>query len=75
MECYIYQIINQITNERYVGQTTNFSRRRKNHLSSLRNNQLKTNKNYFIQSKIFYNGLSDEEIREKAEWAYNEYHI
>ena len=38
MNCYIYQIINQITNEKYVGQTTNFSRRKQNHLSALRNN-------------------------------------
>lgn len=38
MKCYIYQIINQITNEKYVGQTTNFSRRQQNHLSALRNN-------------------------------------
>lgn len=38
MNCYIYQIINQITNERYVGQTTNFSRRKQEHLYALRNN-------------------------------------
>ena len=38
MNCYIYQIINQITNEKYVGQTTNFSRRKQNHLSALKNN-------------------------------------
>lgn len=38
MKCYIYQIINQITNEKYIGQTTNFSRRKSNHLSALRNN-------------------------------------
>lgn len=38
MKCYIYKIINQITLEKYVGQTTNFSRRKSNHLSALRNN-------------------------------------
>ena len=36
MECYIYQIVNQVNNERYVGQTTNFSRRKNAHLSALR---------------------------------------
>lgn len=39
MKCYIYKIVNQITNEKYVGQTTNFSRRKKDHLSALRNNK------------------------------------
>ena len=38
MKCYIYQIINQVTQEKYVGQTTNFSRRKENHLSALKNN-------------------------------------
>lgn len=48
MNCYIYQIINQVTNEKYVGQTTNFSRRQQNHLSAL--------------SKIIYNSMTDNEI-------------
>lgn len=39
MKCYIYKIINKITGEKYVGQTTNFSRRKENHLSALRNNK------------------------------------
>ena len=26
MKCYIYKIINKVTDEKYVGQTTNFSR-------------------------------------------------
>lgn len=38
MKCYIYKIINQITLEKYVGQTTNFSRRKQNHVSALNNN-------------------------------------
>lgn len=39
MVCYIYKITNNITKEKYVGQTTNFSRRKENHLSALRNNK------------------------------------
>ncbi len=39
MNCYIYQIINQITHEKYVGQTTNFSRRQSGHLCALRQNR------------------------------------
>lgn len=39
MKCYIYKIVNQVTKEKYVGQTTNFSRRKQNHLSALRNNR------------------------------------
>jgi len=39
MKCYIYKIINQVTNEKYVGQTTNFSRRKENHVSALNNNK------------------------------------
>ena len=32
MKAYIYFIINKITGERYVGQTTNFVRRKNEHL-------------------------------------------
>lgn len=39
MKCYIYKIVNQVTNEKYVGQTTNFSRRKQVHLFALRNNK------------------------------------
>lgn len=39
MKCYIYKIINLITNEKYVGQTTNYNRRKENHLSALHNNR------------------------------------
>ena len=38
MKCYIYKIINLITNEKYVGQTTNFNRRKHEHLNKLRLN-------------------------------------
>lgn len=38
MKCYIYKIINQVTLEKYVGQTTNFSRRKETHVSALNNN-------------------------------------
>lgn len=38
MKCYIYKIINKITKEKYVGQTTNFSRRISDHLSKLKQN-------------------------------------
>lgn len=39
MKCYIYKIINTVTNEKYVGQTTNFSRRISDHKQSLRANK------------------------------------
>jgi len=35
MKCYIYKIINQVTGEKYVGQTTNFSRRIESHFYQL----------------------------------------
>ena len=38
MKCYIYKIINTITNEKYVGQTTNFSRRISDHKQKLNAN-------------------------------------
>ena len=39
MKCYIYKIVNNITGQVYVGQTTNFSRRKQEHLDKLRNNK------------------------------------
>lgn len=36
MKCYIYKIINNVTGEKYVGQTTNFSRRISDHKQTLR---------------------------------------
>ena len=74
MKCYIYKIINNITKEKYVGQTTNFSRRIFDHLSKLRLNkhpnpklQASWNKygedNFSIE-KILYN-LTKEELDNK----------
>lgn len=39
MKCYIYKIINNVTGEKYVGQTTNFSRRISDHKEKLRANK------------------------------------
>ena len=44
MKCYIYKIINNVTKEKYVGQTTNFSRRIKDHKEALRGNRHKNPK-------------------------------
>ena len=74
MKCYIYKIINNVTNEKYVGQTTNFSRRIENHLSALRNNkhvnpklQSSWNKygesNFSIEKQIY--DLTKEELNQK----------
>lgn len=74
MKCYIYKIINLITNEKYVGQTTNYNRRKENHLSALHNNR-HPNPNYFRKSKEIYNSLTDSEIYNRAELVYNKYNI
>ena len=74
MKCYIYKIINKITNQVYVGQTTNLQRRLENHLSALRNNshvnpklQSSWNKygeeNFEITSQIYE--LTREELNKK----------
>lgn len=39
LKCYIYKITNDITGEKYVGQTTNFSRRISDHFSKLKLNK------------------------------------
>jgi group I intron endonuclease len=39
VKCYIYKIINNVTGQKYVGQTTNFSRRIGDHLTKLRANK------------------------------------
>lgn len=39
MICYIYKIINNVTGQKYVGQTTNFSRRRQEHIIKLKENR------------------------------------
>ena len=44
MKCYIYKIINNVTGEKYVGQTTNFSRRISDHKEKLRANKHKNPK-------------------------------
>lgn len=46
MKCYIYKIINKVTNEKYVGQTTNFSRRINDHFYQLEKH---THKNLKLQ--------------------------
>ena len=74
MKCYIYKIINKVTNEKYIGQTTNYSRRIENHLSKLRNNkhvnpklQASWNKygeeNFEFQKQTF--DLTKEELNQK----------
>lgn len=72
MKCYIYFIINKVTNERYVGQTTNFSRRKNEHLLKLSENRhpnpkLQAAYNYyksenFYFEKITYENLTKEEL-------------
>lgn len=74
MKCYIYKIINKVTNEKYVGQTTNFSRRILDHTQQLNSNSHKNpklqaswnkygEKNFSI-TKQEYN-LTREELNEK----------
>lgn len=74
LKCYIYKIINNITEEKYVGQTTNFSRRISDHFSKLRLNkhpnpklQASWNKygeDNFSVEKALYN-LTKEELDNK----------
>lgn len=75
MKAYIYFIINQITKERYVGQTTNFSRRKAEHLNKLKDNthlnpklQSSVNKygiENFIFEKIIFEDISKEELNQQ----------
>lgn len=44
MKCYIYKIINNVTDEKYVGQTTNFSRRINDHFYQLERHTHKNEK-------------------------------
>lgn len=70
MKCYIYKIINKVTNEKYVGQTTNFSRRINDHFYQLekhthRNDKLQRaydtyGKDVFMVEKTKYNLTKDE---------------
>lgn len=75
MKCYIYFIVNQVTQQRYVGQTTNFSRRKSEHFCKLRNSihpnpklQAAFNKygeDNFIITKITYEDITKEELNEQ----------
>lgn len=72
MKCYVYFIINQSTGERYVGQTTNFSRRKSEHFSKLSENKHpnpklqnaynKYGKDNFVIEKISFDNLTKEEL-------------
>lgn len=83
MKGYIYFIINQVTLERYVGKTTNFTRRKNEHFEQLRNNnhinkklQSSFNKygeeNFVIQ-KISYDDITKEELNEQEIYYINKY--
>lgn len=75
MKCYIYFIINQITNERYVGQTTNFNRRKTEHFSKLKqgihpnpklqNSFNKYGEENFIINKIQFDDITKQELDEQ----------
>lgn len=75
MKCYIYFIINKTTKQRYVGQTTNFARRRSEHFSSLEQNMHpnkklqsaynKYGKDSFIIEKICFENLTKQELDEQ----------
>lgn len=75
MKCYIYFIINQITNERYVGQTTNFNRRKTEHFFKLKqgihpnpklqNSFNKYGEENFIINKIQFDDITKQELDEQ----------
>ena len=83
MKCYIYFIINQETNQRYVGQTTNFSRRKSEHLTKLRENRHPNLKlqnafnfygeNNFIIEKIKFDNISKTELDEQEKFYIKKY--
>lgn len=72
MKCYIYFIINQVTGEQYIGQTTNFSRRKSEHFSKLSENKHpntklqnaynKYGKENFVIEKICFDNLTKKEL-------------
>lgn len=78
MKCYIYFIINQVTKERYVGQTTNFSRRKNEHFTKLEQNchpnpklqnaYNKYGKDSFIVEKITFDNLTKDELNEQEKY-------
>lgn len=75
MKCYIYFIINKVNGKRYVGQTTNFNRRKQNHISDLnchRHDNIKLQNAWdkygednFYFEKITYENLTREELNEE----------
>lgn len=75
MKCYIYFIINKVNGKRYVGQTTNYSRRKQNHISDLKcrrhdniklqNAWDKYGEDNFKFEKITYENLTKEELNEE----------
>lgn len=83
MKCYIYFIINKNNNMRYVGQTTNFSRRKSEHLLKLKENRHpnlklqnawnKYGEDNFIIEKITYENLSKEELDEQEKYYIQKY--
>lgn len=78
MKGYIYFIVNQITKERYVGKTTNFSRRKSEHLLHLReqrhiNKKLqsaynKYGEDSFVFSKITFDDITKEQLNEQEQY-------
>lgn len=83
MECYIYFIINKSTGQRYVGQTTDFARRKKEHLEKLRRNKhpnvkLQNSFNYygeneFVFENIYYPNLTKDQLNEKEKYYISKY--
>lgn len=83
MKAYIYFIINQITKERYVGKTTNFSRRKSEHLLHLReqrhiNKKLQSAFNKYGEEnftfvKIAFDDITKEELNEQEQYYINYY--
>lgn len=87
MKCYIYFIVNKTNGQRYVGQTTNFSRRKNEHFSALQNNSHPNNKlqsaynkygeESFQITKITYEDITKKELDEQEIYyikKYNSFH-
>lgn len=70
MKGYIYFIVNKLTNECYVGQTTNYSRRKNEHLSKLRENKhpnpkLQSSFNKYTEDNFDFSYLKYENIEKQ----------
>lgn len=75
MKKYLYIITSQSTGEKYVGKTTNYKRRKGDHIYQLENSRHKNYKlqnlynkygiDNFIWEYFEYKGISDEELNEK----------